>query len=331
MTGRKINTIAIAYGLILNDFTLTEKYLKRIREAAPEAKLEIIRDQRDWEKKSAQIATAVEIVFGMRPATWFHEMPNLRWCQQSGAGANWLLDMPEVVESDLLITNASGVHAIPIAEHILALMFAFCRNIHFNIRSQAAGKWDRRGPITELEGSTLGLIGFGKIGEKTAEKAKALNMKVLGLRRNPERSSPYADRMYGPGELNELLPLSDWVVITAAMTAETRGLIGVDALEAMKKSAVIINIARGPMIQEKVLIKALQEGWIAGAGLDVFEEEPLPQNSPLWNMQNVIITPHFAGATPYYIDRLIDIFTENLRRYQAGKPLINLVDKRLGY
>jgi phosphoglycerate dehydrogenase-like enzyme len=331
MNQKRINTIVIAYGLILNEFTMTEHYLSRIHEAAPGAKLVIIQDQADWEKKSTEIASQVEIVFGMRPANWFHEMPNLRWGQQTGAGANWLLDMPEVVESDLIITNASGVHAIPIAEHILALMFAFCRNIHFNIRSQTAAKWDRRGPISELDGSTIGLIGVGKIGEKTAEKSKALNMKVLGLRRNPERSSPYVDRMYGPGELNEVLSQSDWVVITAAMTEETQGLIGEVELKAMKNSAVIINIARGPMIQEKALVKALEEGWIAGAGLDVFEQEPLPEDSPLWTMDNVIITPHFAGATPFYIERLIDIFVANLRRYQAGEGLVNVVDKRLGY
>ena len=331
MNRPEINTIAIAYGLILNEFTMTEHYLNRIRESAPGAKLVIIEDREDWKKKATAFASEVEIVFGLRPSAWFKEMPNLRWGQQSGAGSDWLLDRPEVVESDLIITNASGVHSIPIAEHILALMFAFCRNIHGNIRSQISAKWERIGHITELEGSTVGVIGVGKIGEKTAAKAKALNMNVLGVRRNPKRSSPYVDKMYGPDELSEVISQSYWVVITAAMTSETKGLIGEVELKAMKDSAVIINIGRGQMIKENILVEALQKGRIAGAGLDVFEQEPLPENSPLWAMKNVIITPHFAGATPYYMDRLMIIFTENLKRYQAGEPLINVVDKQLGY
>lgn len=175
------------------------------------------------------------------------------------------------------------------------------------------------------------LLVLAKLVRKTAEKAKALNMKVLGLRRNPDRRSTYVDRMYGPEGLNNLIKQSDWLVITVAMTQETIGMIGEEQIAAMKKSAYIINIARGPIINEKSLIKALKDGRIAGAGLDVFEEEPLSADSPLWDMENVIITPHWAGATPYYIDRLIAIFTENLRRFQAGDPMINVVDKQLGY
>jgi len=331
MSTRKINTIVVAYGLVLNEYTMNDKNLNRIREAAPDAKILIIKNKEDWEAKKENIASEVDIVFGLRPATWFHEMPNLTWCQQTGAGANWLLEKPEISESDLIITNASGVHAIPIAEHILALILSLSRGIHKHLRSQVKKKWDRRAPILELEGSTMGLVGVGKIGQKTAEKAKGLNMKVLGLRRNPERAVPHVDNMYGPDNLLEILSKCDWVVLTAAMTSETEGLIGEPELRAMKNSAYIINIARGPIIHEEILIKALQEGWIAGAGLDVFEQEPLPETSPLWGMENVIITPHYAGATPFYVDRLLDIFTENLGRYQAGKPLINVVDKKLGY
>lgn len=331
MPKHSINTIAIAYGLILNDYTMTEENLNRIRQAAPAAKISIIKDKADWEAQKADIAADVDVMFALRPAMWFRAMPNLHWCQQTGAGANWLLDEPEFAESDLILTNASGVHAIPIAEHILALVFALSRGIHKNVRSQVKKEWDRRAPIQELDGATLGLVGVGKIGRKTAEKAMGLNMKVLGLRRNPGRKVPGIDTMYGPGDLLEMLPGCDWVVVTAAMTAETDGLIGEPELSAMKNSAHIINIARGSIIQEGALIKALQEGWIAGAGLDVFEKEPLPESSPLWDMENVIVTPHYAGATPFYVDRLLDIFTENLERYQAGEPLVNVVDKKLGY
>ncbi|MBW1709542.1 MAG: D-2-hydroxyacid dehydrogenase [Deltaproteobacteria bacterium] len=327
MNQKQIDTILILHSFILNDATLTERHLNAIREAAPGAKIAISRNREDWNRLSGDIASKVEVVFGLRPASLFKEMPNIRWAQQTGAGANWLLDAPEVVQSDMILTNASGVHAIPIAEHILALMLTLSRGIQHSILRQAGHKWERRGRITELDGATLGLIGVGKIGEKTAEKAKGLNMRVLGMR----RASPHIDKMYGPDGLKDLLEESDWVVITAALTAETMGMIGEEQFKAMKESAFIINIGRGPIIQEKAMIKALQKGWIAGAGLDVFEQEPLPEDSPLWDMKNVVITPHYAGATPHYVDRLIEIFTENLKRYQAGLPLINVVDKKLGY
>jgi len=158
-----------------------------------------------------------------------------------------------------------------------------------------------------------------------------LNMKVIGVRRNPDRQSPFVDQMVGPDQLLEILPQCDWVAVTAAMTEETTGMFGEAELKAMKESAYILNIARGSVIQESFLIQALQEKWIAGAGLDVFETEPLPDSSPLWDMKNVIITPHYSGATPYYLDRLLDIFLENLKRYQAGEPMMNVVDKKLGY
>ena len=331
MKSRKIKTVLIAYGLILNEVTLGEEQIAAIQNAVPDAEIVIIKDQAEWELRSKEVGPKVDVFLGLRPANWYDQMPNLVWSQQVGAGANWLSEAPEFKKSNVILTNASGVHAIPIAEHILALMFALSRGIHRNIRNQIDHKWKRGGRILELEGSTMGLIGVGKIGEKTAEKAKGLNMKVLGLRRNSDRLSPHIDRMYGPDGLNRLLEQSDWVVVAVAMTPETTGMIGEAQFRAMKKTGYIINIARGGVIQENYLIKALKEGWIAGAGLDVFEEEPLPETSPLWGMKNVIITPHYAGATPYYIDRLLDIFIENLRRFQTGKPLMNVVDKELGY
>ena len=331
MKPHNIKTILIAYGLVLNEWTMGEKQLNAIKDAAPDAKIVIIKNQGEWDNQASKLGPEVDIFFGLRPAKWHHQMPNLAWAQQVGAGANWLMESPDFKKSKVILTNASGVNAVPISEHILALILALSRGINLSMRNQVRRTWDRRGAVFELEGSTLGIIGLGKIGEKTAQKAKALNMKVLGLRRNPEKSSPHVDSMYGPEGLHDLLKASDWVAITLAMTAETTGLIGEPELRAMKKTAYIINIARGPVISEKILVRALKEGWIAGAGLDVFEEEPLPETSPLWDMENVIITPHWAGATPYYIDRLLDIFTENLRRFKAGKPLLNIVDKELGY
>jgi phosphoglycerate dehydrogenase-like enzyme len=331
MSKHEIDTILLVYDGVLNEYTCSKEALERIKAAAPGSRLEVLKSVDEWPGRRDDLAPRVQVVFGLRPARWFQDMPHLKWAQQTGAGANWLLDMPEVAASDLILTNASGVHAIPIAEHILALMFALARVLHLNVRSQVEHQWVRRGRVQELDGATLGLVGVGAIGEKTAEKAKGLNMKVLGLRRNPERGSPFVDRMYGPDGLNDLLSQSNWVAITTALTAETKGMIGRAEFAVMKETAFIINIARGPIIQEQALIRALEEGRIAGAGLDVFEEEPLPENSLLWDMKNVIITPHFAGASPRYMDRLLDIFTENLRRFKAGLPLVNVVDKTLGY
>ncbi len=174
-------------------------------------------------------------------------------------------------------------------------------------------------------------MGLGAIGAKTAEKARGLGMRVLGLRRNPAKSCAYVERMYGPDGLGELLAQSDWVVLAAALTPETKHLIGEKELRRMKPSAYLINIARGSVIDEAMLVRALQEEWIAGAGLDVFEREPLPSDSPLWDMRNVVITPHFAGMTPHYSDRVIEIFCDNLQRYRSGEPLRNVVDKELAY
>ncbi|MBU2644455.1 D-2-hydroxyacid dehydrogenase [bacterium] len=331
MKQKKINGIGIFYNFIMREETFTERHMSLIRDAAPGAEVLTVKNSDAWTESMAATSSNCEVFFGLRVDEWIEKLPNLHWAQLASAGVDWVLKSPVVVERDVILTNASGVHAIPIAEHVLALVFAFSRNINQHIRSQVQGKWDRRSSITEIEGTTLGLIGVGKIGEKTAEKARALNMKVVGVRRNPDQSSPHVEKMFGPNQLHDMLALCDWVVVAAAGTAETNGLIGEAELGVMKQNAVIINIARGSLIQEKALIQALQEKRIAGAGLDVFETEPLPADSPLWEMPNVIITPHVAGGTPYYIDRLVDIFVENLKRYQAGEPLINVVDKTLGY
>ena len=329
-----ISAILIVYSHMFNDPRFKKRGLEAIKQAAPGVEVVSVENEEEWEQRSGELASRVEVVVGYRPGTWFKEMPNLRWMQQTSAGANWLLSHPEVAKSDVVLTNVAGVRDIPVAEHALALMLTLSRCIHHSVRRQLKHHWDkfvRREDMTELSGATMGLIGVGKIGEETAKRAKGMNMRVLGLRRRPELTSPHVDRMFGPQGLMELLCQSDWVVITGAMTSETIGLIGENELRTMKKSAYLINVARGPMIQEEALIKALQERWIAGAGLDVVEQEPLPQESPLWDMENVVITPHHAGASPYAVDRFIKIFTENLRRYQAGEPLMNVVDKRLGY
>jgi len=329
---KKIDTILLIYSLSVNENTLTPSHLDRIRDAAGGARVVIVRNQEDWERTYRDFASAVDVVYGRLSANWFRELPRLRWVQLSAAGTDrLLLDAPEIATSDLILTNSSGTHAVQISEHVLALMLTLSRSIHLSLRRQLKHEWNRTAKTLELEGATMGLIGVGAIGARTAEKAKGLGMRVLGLRSHPDRAVPQVDRMLGPDGLAELLSQSDWVVITAALTSETRGMIGEPELQTMKKSAHIVNVARGAIIQEKSLIRALNEGWIAGAGLDVFEAEPLPDSSPLWNMDNVVVTPHHAGSSPNHINRLVDLFTENLERYRSGAQMINVVDKRIGY
>ncbi len=318
---------------ILLGFTnddLAQADLAEIAAIAPAYHLLVTTDRQQIEANLADIEIAVKSF----PYERIPQATNLRWIQQWGAGVDWLLRHPEATMLDrLTVTNGSGIHPVPITEHILGLILAFGRGLHTQIRQQTQRKWqsptwDR---LFELPGKTLLLIGVGAIGERTAEMATALGMRVLGVRRDPTVAAAGVAEMYGPGALPQLLPQADIVVLTVPLTHETRNLIGEAELRLMKSTVCIINIGRGGTIDEAALIEALQEERIAGAGLDVVAVEPLPQESPLWAMENVIITAHYAGATPIYDERAMPIFLENLRRYVAGEPLHNVVDKQLGY
>jgi len=310
--------------------SLSEAQLARVQATAPGMRILVTRD-RDEIKR---VLDEIEIAAGGFPHDLLPKARYLRWFQQWGAGADWLLRYPEAVELDFVLTNASGVHPIPISEHILAFLLTFARGLRRAMRAQERYEWipqDQQEGIFELAGKTMVLVGVGAIGERTARVATALGMRVLGVRRYPAVGAPDVEAMFGPDRLLDLLPEADFVVLTIPLTRETQGMIGERELRAMKPTAYIVNIGRGGTIQESALIRALQEGWIAGAGLDVFETEPLPDDSPLWAMEEVIITSHYAGLTPHYNERAIAIFLDNLHRYRAGESLRNVVDKRIGY
>jgi phosphoglycerate dehydrogenase-like enzyme len=303
--------------------------LDQIRALFPDHELLVTEDH-------AQIEThleEIEIAAGNFPHDLLLRAPNLVWYQQWGAGADWLLKTPEAADKDWTLVNASGVHAIPISEHILALMLAFARDLNGAFKMQQQHQWKKaaRAELFELAGKTLLLVGVGAIGERTALIASALGMRVWGVRRDPSAVAAGVEAMFGSSSLGELLPQADFVVLTVPLTHETQGMIGEAELRAMKPSAYLINIGRGGTVQTGALVRALQEGWIAGAGLDVVAPEPLPADSPLWEMENVILTGHYAGLTPRYFERAFAIFLDNLQRYKAGRPLRNIVDKRLGY
>jgi phosphoglycerate dehydrogenase-like enzyme len=252
--------------------------------------------------------------------------------QSGGAGVEWFLT-PDFIASPVVLTNAAGVYAVPIADHVMALVLHFSRQFNNLLRKQAKREWAEWGEFGagELLDKTLGIVGLGGIGAEVARRAKGFGMRVIAVRRRPQLTSEHADEVRGAEDLAWLLAESDFVALCSALTHSTRHLIGQAELRLMKPTAYLINIARGGLVDEAALVTALQSAEIAGAGLDVFEEEPLPKESPLWDMPNVMITPHDAGSSPRSGERLMDLFCENLRRYIAGEPLLNVVDKEAGY
>ncbi len=278
----------------------------------------------------------VEIAAGWVSPDAVLQLPNLKWVQHWAAGVDRFTNRPDIMARDFLLTRGSGVHAIPISEHILAYLLAFARGLPGAIRAQLAHRWEKAGSaqrtdVFELAGKTMLLIGVGAIGARTAQVASALGMRVIGVRYDPSRPAAGVERMVGQAQLLDVLPEADFVVLTVPLTRDTYGMIGERELRAMKPTAILVNIGRGKTVQEDQLIRALQEGWIAGAGLDVFETEPLPPDSPLWDLENVIITAHYAGHGPHYHERAFEIFLDNLKRYREGETLRNLVDRTRGY
>ncbi len=272
----------------------------------------------------------------IHPGHWSDDLwkaaPALRWVQSGGAGVEWFLT-PDFVASPVILTNARGIYATPIADHVMAFILHFSRGFHRLLRRQLEHEWEdwERRSADELCGKTLGIVGLGGIGSEVAKRARPFGLRIIAVRRRPEMASEYANEVRGADELEWLLRESDFVALCSALTGETRQLIGEAQFGLMKPTACLINIGRGGLVDERALINSLTTGKIAGAGLDVFEKEPLPADSPLWEMPNVMITPHDSGSSPRSHERLMSLFLENIRRYITGEPLLNVVDKRAGY
>ncbi len=263
--------------------------------------------------------------------------PNLRWLALASAGAEHVLRMGFAqARPALTITTASGVHGVPISEFVLSVLLIWTRRWREILAAQDERAWpDSQLALlgSELEGATLGIIGLGAIGRRVAQLGRAFGMRVVAQRRSatPGQTDPDVDELLPPDRLADLLGQADYVVLSAPNTAETQRLLTAERLRQMKRSAVLINIARGDLVDEAALIAALRDGTIAGAGLDVFETEPLPTSSPLWSMPNVILSPHISGVTLRYSQRLTTLFLENVARLRAGQPLRNVVDPARGY
>jgi len=279
----------------------------------------------------AQVAFMSEV----RPEQ-FRAAPALDWIHSPAAGVGGML-FPALVESAVVMTNSRGISAGTIAEHVLAVTLVLFRKLRMAFRAQSAVEWAQDAillppPLRTIAGSRVLVIGLGAIGTATAQAMSALGARVDAVRRASSRPKPpFVDTLAGPEQLVELLARAEVVVVAAPQTRETRGLIGTRELAAMRPDAILVNVSRGRLVDEAALARALADGGIGAAALDVFEQEPLPKDSPLWSMDNVLITPHMAGFRPDHWDAVVDLFSENLRRFDAGQELLNVVDKRAGY
>ena len=285
------------------------------------------------EEEALPLAPETDILLGHFPPAVCAATPNLRWIQSFSAGMDNFL-YPEIVERDeVVVTNMAGLYAPQGGEHAWALLLALARGLHNSIESKRDKKWQGGGPSVELTGATLGIIGLGGFGLETLQRAQGYDMQVLAL--DPVRTEAPAgvDELKTPTSenLHHLLTRSDAVVIACPRTPETYHLIGRTELAAMKESAYLVNVTRGGIIDEAALIHALEQGQIAGAGLDVTETEPLPAADPLWEAPNLILTPHRAGSSQHRPRKTFEFFYENLGRYLRGEDLINVVGKRRGF
>jgi len=258
--------------------------------------------------------------------------PNVRWVHSRSAGLDGVL-FPELIASPALLTNGSGVFSESLSEFFLAVILFFAKNFRRLVRSQEAGRWDPFN-VVGVAGQTVGIIGYGDIGRACAAEARAMGMRVLAVKRHGPgagQTDPLVDRTYGRDGLDEVLALSDYVVVAAPLTPETLGMIGEAQFARMKPTAVIVNLGRGPVVDEAAILRALEQRRIKGAALDVFNEEPLPQGHPFYRLDNLLLSPHCADHTVDWLEKAMQFFVDQYRRYANGEPLLNVVDKKLGY
>ena len=263
-------------------------------------------------------------------------LSRLRWVQVPAAGVGHVLS-DELVASPIIVTSARGVRARPIAEYVLAVALALARQLHAAFRHQVAHRWaldelEASGTIRTLNGRRMAIVGLGAIGREVARVATAFGLRVSAIRKHADLgASEGVEEVLPPAALAELLAKSDVIVLTAALTAETRHLVDRASLAHVRRGALLINVGRGQLIDDAAVIEALGDGRLGGAALDVFTREPLDPGSPYWDLPNVIVTPHISGAMEDYWTPLVALFAENLRRFESGLALVNVVDKRAGY
>jgi phosphoglycerate dehydrogenase-like enzyme len=275
-----------------------------------------------------------DIFFGFPSKDLLSYAPRLKWIQASSAGVEFVANIPELVASDVILTNTRGAHGPSIGEHALALLLTMTRHIPESLEQQRRKHWERGRlykTAREIGGLTMGIIGFGALGRGIAKRAQAFEMNILAVDAQAISGEPFVEEVWPVSRLDDLIEQSDVVVVATPLTAETRHLIDAGRLAKMKPDAYLIVVSRGGIVVEDALLASLNEGRIAGAALDVVEQEPMPTDHPLWDAPNFVLTPHLAGASAPKERRVVEIFRDNLQRYLNDEPLLNVVDKAKGY
>lgn len=325
-----------------------EELLDQLEEISPN--LEIVTQKaRREEEFSADAWDDVEVLYTMRILPGIEQAPKLRWIQFHWAGIDHAIDAPILKRPGVMATTLSGAAASQVSEYILMMLLGLGHHFPELLEAQKRvewpkDRWERFSP-RELRGSTVGLVGYGSIARQTARLLHPFGAKVLAIKKDARQpqdpgfsfqglgdpEGDYFHLLYPPEALHSMLRECDFVVIATPLTPATRNLINAPTLEAMKPSAYLVDISRGGIVDHQALIEALREEKLAGAALDVYPQEPLPADSPLWQLPNVVLSPHISGNTPFYDQRAFEVFAENLRRYCTGQPLLNLVDLKKGY
>lgn len=325
-----------------------ENLVSKLRAVSPRLKINLSRARKP-EDIPADVWAQVEVLYTNKVLPAPAQAPKLRWIQLHWAGADKAMDAPILAKPGLAVTTLSGAAASKMAEYIVLMFLALGHRLPDLIAQQKAGEWPKdrweRFSARELRDSTVGIIGYGSIGRQVARLLQPFGARVLATKRDvmhPEDDGytpegwgdPTGDlvhRLYPSEALRSMLKECDFVVVTVPLAPETRNLVGAEVLSTIKPGAFLVDVSRGGVVDHTALIAALKDRRIAAAALDVFPEEPLPSDSPLWKLPNVILTPHIAGNTPYYDERAVAMFAENLRRYLAGQPLFNRINPELGY
>lgn len=308
-----------------------EKALPNLKQEYPQVEFVYCAEQ----EALADAIKDADIYIGWLNSTLLLAAKNLKWIQAPSSGVDYYLKIPELMASDIILTSARGTHSVCLAESVLAMIFAFTRGVRDAVLRQQERVWamhEIRGKLLELAGSTMGIIGFGTVGRALAKRAQVFDLRLIAVDLYPMDKPDYVSELWSFDRLNDLLRQSDYLVVTVPRTPETLGMIGAEQLALMKPSAMLVGISRGGIIDQVALAEALREKRLAAAALDVFEPEPLPADNDLWEVENLLITPHVAGGTQFETQYIVDIFRVNLERFMRGDlPLRNQIDKQLGF
>lgn len=307
----------------------SSQFVETLRSTFPAVTFEGVRSRKE-QKQAIQDA---EVYYGFLAPDVYAAAKNLRWVQLPGSGIDMLLELPGMVENDIIITNARGPHVNAMADHVIGMMVILAHNWMEHFDTQRAHRWERGDALErqiEISGSSMGILGLGDVGRGVARRAQAFGIDVYAVDKYPV-PDPAVREVWGLERLDDLLRESDWFVVAAPLTPGTRGLIDARKVSMLKEGARVIVISRGGIVDDAALIGGLQSGHIAGVGLDVLAQEPPPKDSPLWDMPNVVLTPHCSCDTTEILGNVEQIFKENLRRYLAGEPFLYVPDKAEGF